>query len=125
MDDVDLPGGYDPRDHFDNGYIEESWKQVAIRLEQFRTAGVRNLDLFHRAAHAIGDFYAHSSYGEFAALQNGKLALYDPSNRRHLFRNHRTMGLVRISTSLQENSLPMLPYGRAVLRRPRLCGKAS
>lgn len=80
VDDVDLPGGYDPKDHFDNGYIEESWKQVATRLAQFRTAGVRNLDLFHRAAHAIGDFYAHSSYGEFAAIQNGKLALYDPSN---------------------------------------------
>ncbi|SEK86064.1 transglutaminase-like domain-containing protein [Nitrosovibrio tenuis] len=80
VDDVDLPGGYDPRDHFDNGYIEESWKQVAVRLEQFRTAGVRNLDLFHRAAHGIGDFYAHSSYGEFAAVQNGKLALYDPNN---------------------------------------------
>ena len=80
IDDVDLPGGYDPRDHFDNGYIEESWKQVAIRLGQFKTAGVRNLDLFHRAAHAIGDFYAHSSYGEFGAVQNGRLNLYDPSN---------------------------------------------
>lgn len=80
VDDVDLPGGYDPRDHFDNGYIEESWKQVAIRLGQFRIAGIRNLDLFHRAAHAIGDFYAHSSYGEFGTVKNGKLALYDPNN---------------------------------------------
>ena len=80
VDDVDLPGGYDPRDHFDNGYIEESWKQVADRLGQFKTEGVRNLDLFHRAAHAIGDFYAHSSYAEFGPVQNGKLALYDPGN---------------------------------------------
>lgn len=80
MDDVDLPGGYDPRDHFDNAYIEESWKQVADRLAQFRTEGVRNLDLFHRAAHAIGDFYAHSSYAGFGAIQNGKLALYDANN---------------------------------------------
>jgi hypothetical protein len=80
VDDVDLPGGYDPRDHFDNGYIEESWKQVADRLAQFKTDGVRNLDLFHRAAHAIGDFYAHSSYGQFGAVRNGKLALYDPGN---------------------------------------------
>jgi hypothetical protein len=79
VDDEDLPGGYDPRDHFDNGYIEESWKQVGDRLEQFKTAGVRNLELFH-CAHAIGDFYAHSSYGQFAAVQNGKLALYDSSN---------------------------------------------
>jgi len=68
VDDVDLPGGYDPRDHFDNAYIEESWKQVADRLAQFRTEGVRNLDLFHRAAHAIGDFYAHSSYAGFGAI---------------------------------------------------------
>lgn len=29
VDDMDLPGGYDPRDHFDNGYIEESWKLEA------------------------------------------------------------------------------------------------
>jgi hypothetical protein len=80
VDDVDLPGGYDPRDHFDNGYIDESWKQVADRLEQFRTAGVRNLDVFHRAAHAIGDFYAHSSYGHFGTVQDGRLGLYDPAN---------------------------------------------
>jgi hypothetical protein len=80
VDDVDLPGGYDPRDHFDNGYIDESWKQVAGRLEQFKANGVRNLDAFHRAAHAIGDFYAHSSYAQFGATQQGKLILYDPAN---------------------------------------------
>jgi hypothetical protein len=80
VDYVVLPGGYDPRDHFDNGYIEESWKQVADRLAQFKTDGVRNLDLFHRAAHAIGDFYAHSSYGQFGAIRNGRLVLYDPDD---------------------------------------------
>ncbi len=80
VDDVDLPGGYDPRDHFDNGYIDESWKRVADRLEQFKAAGVRNLDVFHLAAHAIGDFYAHSSYGEFGAVQDGRLAIYDSTN---------------------------------------------
>jgi hypothetical protein len=78
VDDVDLPGNYDPTDHFDNGYIDEGWKQVADRLERFRKSGVRDLDLFHRAAHGIGDFYAHSSYGEFGRVENGELALYNP-----------------------------------------------
>lgn len=80
VDDVDLPGSYDPRDHFDNGYIEEGWKQVEARLSKFRNSSVDNLDAFHRAAHGIGDFYAHSSYGEFGAVQERKLDLYDPAN---------------------------------------------
>ena len=80
VDDVDLPGTYDPRDHFDNGYIEEGWKQVEDRLAQFRSDSIGNLDAFHRAAHGIGDFYAHSSYGQFGIVQEGKLALYSPDN---------------------------------------------
>lgn len=80
VDDVDLPGNYDPRDHFDNGYIEEGWQQVAGRLSQFNTNSIQNLDMFHLAAHAIGDFYAHSSYGQFGAQVNGALALYNPAD---------------------------------------------
>jgi hypothetical protein len=80
VDDVDLPGSYDPRDHFDNGYIGEGWTRVVDRLSQFRDSSVQNLDAFHLAAHGIGDFYAHSSYGEFGAAQNGMLALYNPDN---------------------------------------------
>ncbi|TCV90627.1 transglutaminase domain-containing protein [Sulfurirhabdus autotrophica] len=80
VDDVDLPGSYDPKDHFDNGYIEEGWKKVSDRLSQFQKGSIQNLDLFHQAAHGIGDFYAHSSYGEFGAIQNGKLALYNSDN---------------------------------------------
>ena len=41
-------------------------------------SGVRDLDVFHLAAHAIGDFYAHSSYGEFGGVEDGRLAIYDP-----------------------------------------------
>jgi len=80
VDDPDLPGSYDPRDHFDNAYIDEGWQRVADRLAQFRDRSSQSLDAFHLAAHAIGDFYAHSSYGEFGAVQNGALALYDPDN---------------------------------------------
>lgn len=80
VDDIELPGSYDPRDHFDNGYIEESWKQVTDRLEQFSKSGIRNLNSFHCAVHGIGDFYAHSSYAEFGVVQEGKLALYNPAN---------------------------------------------
>lgn len=80
VDDVDLPGSYDPRDHFDNGYLDEGWQQVDARLSKFRKSSIENLDAFHRAAHAIGDFYAHSSYGAFGLVQKGKLALYDPAN---------------------------------------------
>lgn len=63
---------YDPRDHFDFAYIGEGWHRVQTRL----TTG--SLSDFALAAHAIGDFYAHSLYGYFAA-QNGALPIYDPS----------------------------------------------
>ncbi len=73
---------YDPRDHFDNGYIDEGWAVVNSRLAQFRQDNT-NWDSFGAAAHAIGDFYAHSSYLHFAELQNagaaqGQAAPYTP-----------------------------------------------
>jgi hypothetical protein len=50
---------YDPRDHFDFGYIDEGWSRV---LARFRTG---KLDDFAYAVHSVGDFYAHSTYGDF------------------------------------------------------------
>jgi hypothetical protein len=73
---------YDPRDHFDSGYIPEGWARVNQRLAAF---GKNNddWDSFGAAAHAIGDFYAHSSYVHFAELENvgpksGQAAVYEP-----------------------------------------------
>jgi hypothetical protein len=73
---------YDPRDHFDNGYIDAGWTVANARLAQFRQDNT-DWDSFGAAAHAIGDFYAHSSYLHFAALQNpgaaqGQAAIYTP-----------------------------------------------
>lgn len=64
--DVSLPG-YDPRDHFDNGYIEAGWQRVEKRLGQFRQDR-KDWSSFGAAGHAIADFYAHSSYIHFARL---------------------------------------------------------
>ncbi len=79
VDDVDWPGNYDPREHFDNGYIDEGWVLVKERLAQFKQDSRANLGAFHKAAHTIADFYAHTSYGHFAKRdQNGNLVIYDP-----------------------------------------------
>jgi hypothetical protein len=61
---------YDSRDHFDNGYIDDGWVLVQARL---RTA---KLNDFALACHAIGDFYAHSSWGVFGERIQGKLQPY-------------------------------------------------
>lgn len=88
IDDVDLPGSYDPREHFDNGYIKEGWQMVKKQLEKFETQGVKNLDAFHHAAHAIADFYAHTSYGHFGKVTNGSLELFDPDNPNNNLREN-------------------------------------
>ena len=80
VDDVDFPTSYDPRQHFDNGYIAEGWQGVKERLQQFEQAGPANLDAFHLAAHAIADFYAHTSYAHFGRVNGGNLELFDPDN---------------------------------------------
>ena len=68
------PAIYDPRDHFDNGYISESWK---ILNERLRT---KTLDGLACAGHAIADFYAHSSYPHFAKKDSqGELVLFGGS----------------------------------------------
>jgi predicted transglutaminase-like cysteine proteinase len=63
---------YDPRDHFDNGYINEGFALVERRLS------TRRLGDFAVAAHAVSDFYAHSTYELFGATQQGRLLPYDP-----------------------------------------------
>src|SRR6185369_3785253 len=60
---------YDPRDHFDNAFIEDGWSLVQQRLAAFK-ADNSDWESFGAAAHSIGDFYAHSSYLHFATLQN-------------------------------------------------------
>jgi hypothetical protein len=85
IDDVDR-GPYDPLDHFDNSLINEGWTQVERRLSLFKEDNVSNIDAFAYAAHAIADFYAHSSYVHFAKINqtndpNGDYAeLYDHKN---------------------------------------------
>ncbi|HEY5914178.1 MAG TPA: hypothetical protein VJA21_26620 [Verrucomicrobiae bacterium] len=73
---------YDPRDHFDNAFIDEGWGQVNQRLAAFQSDHSDWASL-GAAAHGIADFYAHSSYAHFANLQNpadpdGSLAVYAP-----------------------------------------------
>ncbi len=69
---------YDPRDHFDNGYIPEGWQQVQARLAQFQNDPT-NWESFGAAAHSIGDFYAHSSYLHFAPVgPDAAAAPYEP-----------------------------------------------
>lgn len=75
------PAIYDPRDHFDNGYIEEGWDLVKCRLEEGTLSGLA------RAAHAAADFYAHTSYEFFAKKANGNLVIYDRENSDACFAN--------------------------------------
>jgi hypothetical protein len=73
---------YDPRDHFDNGYICDGWNIAIGRLDTFRSMPLSDpkaIDAFARAAHAIADFYAHSSYMHFAGPVIGPKP-YDPGN---------------------------------------------
>lgn len=64
--------GYDPRDHFDFAYVPEGWRHVERRLA---SGELRDLGL---ALHGIGDFYAHTTYADFAARDGAGLRLYDP-----------------------------------------------
>jgi hypothetical protein len=57
LDDIDLAVcDFDPRDHFDNGYIDDGWGFVGNRLETFRSRPLCDsggIDAFARAAHGI------------------------------------------------------------------------
>lgn len=61
-------GTYDPVDHFDNGLITEGWGKVKANLEVFCREGINEngTKAFAFAAHAIADFYAHSSFVHFS-----------------------------------------------------------
>ena len=90
VDDVDNPlvTTYDPRDHFDNGYLAESWDRANQRLDKFAQDNT-DLHSFAYAAHGIADFYAHSSYAHFAKLVNpadpkGRAEVCDPPGPEHL-----------------------------------------
>jgi hypothetical protein len=66
---------YDPRDHFDTGYIDEGWAVAEGRL------AAKTLNGLGLALHAIGDFYAHSSWGVFGERRGGTLQpLLDPAS---------------------------------------------
>ena len=74
---------YDPRDHFDDGYIAASWDRAKQNLAKFN-ADNSDWESLGAAGHAIGDFYAHSSYVHFAQLQNaatanGQATIYAPN----------------------------------------------
>ena len=63
---------YDPRDHFDFAYVDQGWARVRRRLRSGRLVD------FALATHAIGDFYAHTLYADFAPLlPDGNLAPFD------------------------------------------------
>lgn len=65
VDEVDA-GTYDPRDHFDNAYIDEGWQRVNGHWDSFAALAAGNrhgaLDHLYRSLHGTADFYAHSSY---------------------------------------------------------------
>jgi hypothetical protein len=73
-----LTHGYDSRDHFDNAFIDEGWALVRDRLWCFKQDNVNNIPAFSSAAHAIADFYAHSSYVHFADTGGRTVPPYNP-----------------------------------------------
>jgi hypothetical protein len=74
-------GIYNPLQHFDNGYIDQAWAFVEDRLAEFKSDPQTDLQSFASAAHAIADFYAHSSYLHFAKIDpdTQSAAPYSPS----------------------------------------------
>lgn len=81
-DAIDLNlAAYDPRDHFDNAYIDDAWQRAQANLDAFKANPTAQLDAFFHAAHAIADFYAHSSYAHFADTPGAaSIPLYAPAN---------------------------------------------
>ncbi len=73
---------YDPRDHFDDGFIDAGWDRVNANLSRFENDN-SDWGSLGAAGHAIADFYAHSSYAHFAELQDptaatGQTVIYRP-----------------------------------------------
>lgn len=71
---------YDPRAHFDFGYIDAGWERVEQKLEKPDLIG------FAHAVHAICDFYSHSMWAHPSVNtpSQGKLPLYDSRDLSHL-----------------------------------------
>lgn len=72
---------YDPVDHFDSGCITEGWTCVNSRIRDAKAANDKGdtqgyHDKLKFIFHAVADFYAHSSYMHFYALDKG---LKDPT----------------------------------------------
>jgi hypothetical protein len=69
---------YDPRDHFDFGYIDAGWEKAQGRLK------VPDITAFAYAAHATADFYAHTLWGTpmVNTPVNGKIPIYDAARPR-------------------------------------------
>jgi hypothetical protein len=65
---------YDPRDHCDFAYLDESWQRIYQRLSSGRVGDLG------RACHAVADFYAHSLFAHVVAPVGGRLPLYDPGH---------------------------------------------
>jgi len=84
VDDIDADTKhYTPLEHFDNCFIDESWDLVNQRLAEFKSDSHIHIDSFARAAHAIADFYSHTSYGHFAKFDSNNpnlFKLYDKNN---------------------------------------------
>jgi hypothetical protein len=94
--------GYDPRDHFDNGYVDEGWSRVEQRLRQFSQDNA-DWGSLGAAGHGLADFYAHSSYVHFARLKNsagdaGQAVVYGPN-----------VPLVAPPSYAKESTAPSLP----------------
>jgi hypothetical protein len=77
VDWADMPWRYHPFDHFDSGFISESWARVRERAEScLNPSNAQAAHHFGLVAHAVADFYAHTSYAHFATRDgNGKLLL--------------------------------------------------
>jgi hypothetical protein len=77
--------GYDPRDHFDTGLIDQSWRTVQFRLGIFYKKALGDAEGLVNAcfaAHGIADFYAHSSYAHFLSRELGTITPYDPVTKK-------------------------------------------
>lgn len=84
IDEPDL-ARYDPRHHFDTALIPAGWANVLGWLRTYRkkpltdAVGIRCACW---AVHAIGDFYAHSTYAHFLERERRGALPYDPETGR-------------------------------------------
>jgi hypothetical protein len=81
IDNIDSPRKYNPLEHFDNGLIGDSWALVQQNLARF-SGNNNDTFAFALAAHAIADFYAHSSYAHFAPKDNSAID-HSPAVKRY------------------------------------------